>query len=325
MKRKSQKDTNHNVMKEFRVLCPHSKHRLRLVSAFGNYPETAQFKLVSLLDADYNVSFGTNLCLWLSKNKIALSSARAAARSLKCNCGSDKNGDGAGFAHASFRLTSCTKKLKRRVDGMFTDSPPKERHVAMEVKQELDSKACNRLISTIVETKTKQECGELAIGCEEDAGRPHSIYLVHEFQECRPTDFPSDALKNLSNCALSLTRLCLLEEDQLLFNRCTSKKNLAKEIFISECTGRSHVKRHVDRSVAFGTVIFALADSLEQLRLWPGGHGCSSMDETGSVCTHTAWLNDSTNAVVFPSGVPHELPAPAKERKQPRHIASVFV
>jgi hypothetical protein len=113
----------------------------------------------------------------------------------------------------------------------------------------------------------------------------------------------------------------LFENDKELFKTYTKKYPLPKSMFVSEYTGTQHVNCHVDREAVFGSVIVAMSDSGEQLTMWPGGYEDSSRG-LGSArnCTRTRGLNKARNAVVFLSGIPHELSKPKRSRKKPRYI-----
>jgi hypothetical protein len=135
----------------------------------------------------------------------------------------------------------------------------------------------------------------------------------------------NDVLFKWAGIGVRLITDCLLDNDQELFKDYMKKNTLPKSMFVSEYAGTQHVNRHVDRESVIGSVIVAMNDSEEQLTMWPGGYQDSSR-ASGSArgTTQTSWLNKAGNAVVFLSGVPHELSKPKRTRTKPRYVLVMF-
>ena len=302
-----------------RFVKPDPDHQLRTVSAFTQFQTDIRLTITACLDADYNLVLTDKACAKLKKKGIRESEAQRAAAQLRENCGSDVSGDGTGFAYASLRLTNNSSKRKRAADGRFCHAKPIERYLVMEEEEVLVPTDCRLLIDVVTKRKETNPRTEISVNSND---LPYTSFLVDKFQ---PTEegltMSLEFLRKWGGLAVCLISDCLLENDKQLFKTYTEKFPLPKSVFVSEYTGMQHVCRHADREAAFGSVIVAVSDSSEQLTMWPGGYNDSSRGlGIARNCLQTRGLNKAGNAVVFLSGIPHELPKPKRARRKPRYI-----
>lgn len=302
-----------------RFVEPDPLRQLRTVTAFAQYQTGIRLTMTACLDADYNLVLTDEARAMLKKKGIRESEAQRTASKLRENCGSDVSGDGTGFAYASLRLTVNINQRLIGDDGRFICQKPIERRLIMEEEEVLGATDCQLLTDQVTKWKEKHPKTEISA---EGNNLPYTLFLVDKFQPREEGLLVSlEFLHKCGGMAMRLISDCLLENDKQLFKTYTEKHPLPKSLFISEYTGMQHVIRHADREAVFGSLIVALSDSGEQLKMWPGGYEHSSRGlGSASDFVRTRGLNKAGNAVVFLSGIPHELPKPKRARRKPRYV-----